>query len=155
MISAIVLYFIDLYENIIMNDLFCKHFWYLLYVYIGFIVLTTSFYQAGYHLTPIFKHYEQSRRNRLIVILHRGFGGQNLGVKFGKFKNADLHHGLSGFWGDLLALDGIIGRFTTTFIKENSTTAHTIKIFLVSIFVKRETLKYIRIITLHDPNTCF
>ena len=103
----------------------------------------------------MFKDYEQSRRNRLIVILHRGFGGQNLGVKLGKFKNADLHHGLSGFWGDLLALDGIIGRLTTAFIKENSTTAHTIKIFLVSIFVKRETLKYIRIITLHDPNTFF
>ena len=32
-----------------------------------------------------------------MVILHRGFGGQNLGVKFGKFKKADLHHGLRGF----------------------------------------------------------
>ena len=90
-----------------------------------------------------------------MVILHRGFGGQNLGVKFGKFKNADLHHGLSGFWGDLLALDGTIGRLITAFIKENSTTAHKIKIFLESIFVKREMLKYIRIITFHVPSTCF
>merc|ERR1711994_800654 len=126
-----------------MNGLFYKHVWYLLFVYIGFIVLMTSFYRAGYHVTPIFKDYEQSRRNRLIVILQRGFGGQNLGVKFGKFKNADLHHGLSGFWGDLLALDGIIGRLTTAFIKENSTTAQMIKIFLESIFVKRETFLFL------------
>ena len=55
-----------------------------------------------------------------MVILHRGFGGQNLGVKFGKFKKADLHHGLRGFWGDLLALDGIIGKQATAFIKANN-----------------------------------
>ena len=147
-----------LHEKIISTDLFYKHFWYLLYIYIGFIVLTTSFVSSFFeklHFTSVFKDQEQSRRNRLIVILHRGFGGQNLGVKFGKFKKADLHHGLSGFWGDLLALDGFIGRLNTAFIKENSTTAHMIKIFFESIFVKRETLKYIRIITLHVPSACF
>ena len=71
-----------------------------------------------------------------MVILHRGFGGQNLGVKFGKFKKADLHHGLRGFWGDLLALDGIIGKQATAFIKANNNTTEKIKIFLVSIVSK-------------------
>jgi len=73
-----------------------------------------------------------------MVILHRGFGGQNLGVKFGKFKKADLHHGLRGFWGDLLALDGIIGKQATEFIKENNNTAQKMKIFLASIVSKEK-----------------
>ena len=73
-----------------------------------------------------------------MVILHRGFGGQNLGVKFGKFKKADLHHGLRGFWGDLLALDGIIGKQATEFIKENNNTAQNMKIFLASIVSKEK-----------------
>lgn len=89
------------------------------------------------------QRYEQSRRNRLMVSVHRGFGGQNLGVKFGKFKNADLHHGLSGFWGDRLVLDvTTIGRLTTTFIIQNSNIPAKIKIFFASIVVKRELLKY-------------
>ena len=66
-----------------------------------------------------------------MVILHRGFGGQNLGVKFGKFKKADLHHGLRGFWGDLLALDGIIGKQATVFIKENNSTAQKTKMLRI------------------------
>ena len=73
-----------------------------------------------------------------MVILHRGFGGQNLGVKFGKFKKADLHHGLRGFWGDLLALDGIIGKQATVFIKANNDTTQTTKIFLASIVAKEK-----------------
>ena len=82
-----------------------------------------------------------------MVILHRGFGGQNLGVKFGKFKKADLHHGLRGFWGDLLALDGIIGKQATVFIKANNNTTQTTKIFLASIVAKEKywNTKYNRI----------
>jgi len=84
-------------------------------------------------------YYEQSRRNRLMVSVQRGFGGQNLGVKFGKFKNADLHHGLSGFCGDRLALDvPIIGKLATAFIKQNSKIPPKIKIFFASIVVIRK-----------------
>ena len=68
-----------------------------------------------------------------MVSVQRGFGGQNLGVKFGKFKNADLHHGLSGFCGDRLALDvPIIGKLATAFIKQNSKIPPKIKIFFVA-----------------------
>jgi len=73
-----------------------------------------------------------------MVILHRGFGGQNLGVKFGKFKKADLHHGLRGFWGDLLALDGIIGKQATAFIKANNDITKRIKVFWASIVSKEK-----------------
>ena len=53
-----------------------------------------------------------------MVNLHRGFGGQNLGVNLGKFKNAVLHHGLAGFCGDLFTLDSSnIGIPNTTLIK--------------------------------------
>ena len=40
-----------------------------------------------------------------MVNLHRGFGGQNRGLNPGKFKNAELHQGLSEPVGDLLILD--------------------------------------------------
>ena len=40
-----------------------------------------------------------------MVNLHRGFGGQNLGLNPGKFKNAELHHGLNEPVGDLRILD--------------------------------------------------
>ena len=40
-----------------------------------------------------------------MVNLHRGLGGQNLGLNPGKFKNAELHHGLSGPVGDLRIRD--------------------------------------------------
>ena len=73
-----------------------------------------------------------------MVILHRGFGGQNLGVKFGKFKKADLHHGLRGFWGDLLALVGILGKQATAFIKANNNTTQNTKIFVASIVAKEK-----------------
>jgi len=39
-----------------------------------------------------------------MVNLHRGLGGQNLGLNPGKFKKGELHHGLSGPVGDLLVL---------------------------------------------------
>jgi len=77
-----------------------------------------------------------------MVNLHRGFGGQNLGVNLGKFKNAVLHHGLCGFCGDLFTLDSlIIGIPNTAFIKENSNTAPKIKTFFDSILFKRDVLK--------------
>ena len=77
-----------------------------------------------------------------MVNVHRGFGGQNLGVKFGKFKNADLHQGLSGFCGDLLNLEfSNVGRANTVFKTERSNTTPKIKTFFASIVLEVGVLK--------------
>ena len=77
-----------------------------------------------------------------MVNLHRGFGGQNRGVNLGKFKNAVLHHGLTGLCGDLFTLDSPnIGIPNTKLIKENSNTAPKIKTFFASIVFKGDVLK--------------
>lgn len=77
-----------------------------------------------------------------MVNLHRGFGGQNLGVKFGKFRNADLHQGLSGFCGDLLNLEfPNVGRANTVFNTERSNITPKIKTFFVSIVFELDVLK--------------
>lgn len=78
-----------------------------------------------------------------MVSLHRGFGGQNLGLNPGKFKNADLHHGLRGFCGDLFTLEAPnMGRPKIAFIRENSNIAPNTKSFFASILFKRDVLKY-------------
>ena len=66
--------------------------------------------------------------------MHFGFGGQNLGRKFGKFKNAELHQGLSGFWGDRLSLIGLMeGRANTALIKDSTNKTPNKRSFFVSI----------------------
>lgn len=50
------------------------------------------------------KNSEQSRSSRPIVSLQSGFGGQNLGLNFEKFKNGELHQGLVGPCGERLIL---------------------------------------------------
>ena len=111
------------------QDTFCFYFTtndeLILYLYFKLTYILTKFY------------YEQSRRKRLIVNLHRGFGGQNLGVNLGKFKNAVLHHGLTGVCGDLFTLDPPnIGIPNTALIMENSNTPTKIKTFFPSIVFK-------------------
>ena len=64
-----------------------------------------------------------------MVNLHRGLGGQNLGLKPGKLRNADMHHGLSGLWGDLLNLPfPNIGRVETVCSSEKNRIVLKIKI---------------------------
>ena len=52
-----------------------------------------------------YKNSEQSRSSRPIVSLQRGFGGQNLGRNFEKFRNGEEHQGLAGPCGERLSLN--------------------------------------------------
>jgi len=74
--------------------------------------------------------------------LHRGFGGQNLGVNRGKFRNAVLHHGLTGPCGDLFNLDAPnVGIPSTAFINESSNRTPKTKAFFASMVFVRGVLK--------------